>query len=279
MSPKCDEYRSRLAPAIMRELSSIELEEVEAHVAECGECAGEMDLLSQALKGLSAWEEAPIPRPFFVSAESPVLLERLRRLPFRRLAAVGAPMFVLALAALLAWSGFQARMENGVLSLGFGAGAGAAFDQPTPPVPEQLSASLSRAVDERIQVHEGELAQVIEVAMATLLSDAESRHRALLTVALSEQRLALSEQRQRLEELWLDRRSEIEFAVRGLMADGWGRFNDRYQGDLEAVASLLDHWALDNLQQQERMDTLSYALLQLSNGPSIETSEQREVQR
>jgi hypothetical protein len=133
----CESFRERLVDLLYDEMGSSERAAIEAHVAECRECRGEMERLAEARSLLAGAAGAVPPAPRVV-----VLEPSLARRPWVGIAA-GA-----FLAGALASAGFFAGMRAGAEGAGR-QGSPAQAVSPAAPDVEALQASFERRLEEQ----------------------------------------------------------------------------------------------------------------------------------
>lgn len=191
MNAECKKYREQIAKGLFEDLEPAQTEAVEAHLRHCSDCAEQRILLLSTLSELRSLEEAPPPRHFYVYEDRgrSAFWNLFRQTSLLWRAVAGATLAVLLLLGGAAASNLQMRVDEGVVTLGFG-------KLSTQPEinPEQLKAEVLRAAQNQLLESRGEwMAQVRQ--------------------EISQSEIALTQKQQDRLKLALDRME--------------GRFNDR----------------------------------------------------
>lgn len=258
----CQHAQEQMAPALIGDLDSGVLSQLREHITQCSDCAREMHLLSQALRRLSRLEEVPVPRPFFIEQPSGSGFGSwLRRVTLGQRAALTASFLLLLGALVLAATDFRIRLEDGVATMGFG----------QLPTEEGLEQAVVRTVDERLADYQRATAALGE-QLAGNLASSEGRFRVLLEAALAAQR-------QQIQQDWLAYATEVESGVEGYVLGTLSGLNRGYRADLAGIADRLDRWDLRSAWQDQRVDNLTFAVLELSSFSTATNDDSKGISR
>jgi len=105
MKPECIEYQKLIARSLLEDLSAEEKVSLDKHLAACPQCRSEQESYTRTLYAMSAADDEPVPRHFFINPEErrlgPWELFRLLKPRWRVIAVAFAGLFLLASAGLV----------------------------------------------------------------------------------------------------------------------------------------------------------------------------------
>lgn len=207
MSTDCGYFRNQIPRAMLGDISSDELQGLNAHLLVCPVCKEEERLYANTLDQLHSVSDSPAPKHFFIYGrpprQSPWTLFRSMSLAWQGAA---ASIFVaVALLGALTAARLQVRFEGGAMILSFG-GSPVARPSP-PPAPgidmQALEARILQVAEERNRNEVLDWVRTLRDEIARGNRQLDARQRAVLQTALAnvENRMAgtLSETAQAVE--------------------------------------------------------------------------------
>jgi hypothetical protein len=259
MSTDCGHYRNQIPRAMLGDLESDELQRLNAHIAECGECKLEEQLYANTLDLLHSVCDSPVPKHFFVYGqarrESPWASFRNMSLAWQGIAA----SLILAVTVLgsLTAAKSQVRFESGAMIISFGGAAALkSASQPAPGVDTQaLEAKILRLAEERSREEVLDWVRTLRGEIAQGNRQMDARQRMVLQAALTnvENRMAstLSATVQ-----------TVEAKTDRSLSDLYATVNLQRERDVNAFNDRIDRVALNGETRSNQTDAILETLLQ-----------------
>ncbi len=261
MTGTCSEYRSHIPRAILGDLSQEERKALDQHLAECSPCNREHRMYSETVRQLSAGQDVPVPRHFFVYPEESrsTPWHAFLRMSRAWQAVTATVLLVLVCTSLLASSRLQIRSEDGLLVIGFGK---LPENRLSPPQAVQtdtsaLEARILKAAAERGRQDNLEFLRTLRAEMARSNKTIGREQRALLEQAVNNAEI-------RMGQLMAATAGDLEKKTDRSVQEVYRKVSLERARDLAAVDNRIKLLAINGEVKSTQTDAILATLLQVA---------------
>jgi len=261
MTATCREYKSYIPRAILGDLSQEEQKALDQHLAECSPCNREHRMYGDTVRQLSAGQNVPVPRHFFVYPEESLGTPWHAFLRMSRAwqAATATVLLALGFASLLAISRLQIRSEDGALVLAFGT-----LPERKPPAPQApqmdtsaLEARILKAAAESSRQDNLEFLRTLRAEIARSNKAIGREQRALLERAINNAEL-------RMGQLVSTTAANLERKTDRSVQEVYRKVSLERARDLAAVDNRINLLAINGEVKSTQTDAILATLLQVA---------------
>jgi hypothetical protein len=261
MSMGCDHFRNQIPRALLSDLDSAEQQALDRHLAECGPCSAEKDLVAQTFRRMRAVEDVPVPRHFLVYPEERAAnpWRLFRGLSPAWQGSIAAAALILLLTSGMAAARMQVKAEDGAYIISFGKTASLKATPATAPAPDTsaLETRILQMVEEKNRRESLEWIRTVRAEIARSQKAITRDQRVLLQTALDnlETRMTV-----RLD----DTARTLEDQNARSLATLYQAVKLQRDSDLAVVDSKLNRLALTGEIKNNQTDAILETLLQVA---------------
>jgi hypothetical protein len=258
MNTDCGQIRESIPRKLVGDLTTQELQHLDAHLEFCAECRQEEHLYLRTFEHMRAGDDVPAPRHFFVydqeRSKSPWDLFRSMSFVWQGATATAVLAFVLLCAVTVA--GLRVQFGPGAMIVSFGGKAVTAEEQAATMAEMQaLESRILQIAEQRNRKETLEWVRTLREEMAQGNRNLDQRQRTMIQTALNSVE-------NRLETRITESAQALENTTAKSLSDLYATVNLQRERDVTAFSERLSKVALNGETRSNQTDVILDALLQ-----------------